>query len=436
MTPSKRTSSRTSDHETGRRAPLAEYQRKRDFDRTREPSGSGARQRRQGGLRFVIQKHAASSLHYDLRLELDGVMRSWAVPKGPSLDPSVKRLAMQVEDHPVEYNTFEGTIPRGEYGGGTVMLWDRGTYSPDEARKGEAAASAVRRGLAAGKLSFSLHGERLHGSFALVRTERGEKPKWLLIKHRDEQAADGAEITDEVLTSIASGRTMEEIAASNDRVWRSNRDGGEGGEEAVDEPPPGPASQQAVMIPPMLPKPVRSLPDAGEWTYEPWRGGDRVLAYVTSETALLMSDRATDITQRYRAVADELISLAGRIGRPFVLDGEVAAAPDGGDTKNKASRKPRGDPKRAGQSIFYASDLLLEGDQVLMDSPWSDRQAALKTLFRRRRLDKIAVQETASADAMLRRAARNGWPGIIARRADARYEPGTRSDALLRIAVV
>ncbi|HSJ30036.1 MAG TPA: DNA polymerase ligase N-terminal domain-containing protein, partial [Longimicrobiales bacterium] len=142
------------------KGPLTEYRRKRDFEKTREPAGGAAKSRRRG-LQFVIQKHAASSLHYDLRLELDGVMKSWAVPKGPSLDPSVKRLAMQVEDHPVEYNTFEGTIPQGEYGGGTVMLWDRGTYTPDEPKKGEDAASAVRRGLSSGKLSFTFDGERL-----------------------------------------------------------------------------------------------------------------------------------------------------------------------------------------------------------------------------------------------------------------------------------
>ncbi|MGH7448484.1 MAG: DNA polymerase ligase N-terminal domain-containing protein, partial [Longimicrobiales bacterium] len=129
--------------------PLAEYRRKRDFARTREPAGAADRSTGHPHLQFVIQKHAASQLHYDLRLELDGVMRSWAVPKGPSLDPSMKRLAMQVEDHPIEYNTFEGTIPKGEYGGGTVMLWDRGTYTPDETARAEDPAATVRRGLKA-----------------------------------------------------------------------------------------------------------------------------------------------------------------------------------------------------------------------------------------------------------------------------------------------
>jgi bifunctional non-homologous end joining protein LigD len=200
---------------------LAEYRRKRDFSRTAEPRGGAGKARPKLG--FVIQKHAASHLHYDLRLELDGVMKSWAVPKGPSLDPSVKRLAMQVEDHPIEYNTFEGTIPEGEYGGGTVMLWDRGTYSygggdPDP-------VEGLRRGYAKGDLKFVLNGKRLKGSWVLVRMRRDSpgKPQWLLIKHRDEYAVPGSDVTGENLTSVATGRTMDEIGSGRSRVWRSNR---------------------------------------------------------------------------------------------------------------------------------------------------------------------------------------------------------------------
>jgi bifunctional non-homologous end joining protein LigD len=201
---------------------LTEYRRKRDFTRTEEPAGGKARTGKK--LAFVIQKHAASHLHYDLRLELDGVMKSWAVPKGPSLDPSVKRLAMQVEDHPIEYNTFEGTIPKGEYGGGTVMLWDRGTYSyggSDEVDPIE----GLRRGYAKGDFKFGLNGKRLRGSWVLVRTRRDPKGRaqWLLIKHRDEDAQPGSDVTAEHQTSVTTGRSMEEIAGGRSRVWHSNR---------------------------------------------------------------------------------------------------------------------------------------------------------------------------------------------------------------------
>ena len=202
---------------------LVTYRHKRDFEKTAEPKGGGgtSRSARRRALRFVIQKHAASRLHFDFRLELDGVMKSWAVPKGPSLDPSVKRLAMEVEDHPIEYNTFEGTFPRGEYGGGTVMLWDRGTYESPTGDVGE-----LRGGYERGDLKFVLHGKRLEGSWVLVRIRRNEtssKPQWLLIKHRDEFADASRDIVADELTSVTTDRTMEEIAEGRRKVWHSNR---------------------------------------------------------------------------------------------------------------------------------------------------------------------------------------------------------------------
>ncbi len=193
--------------------PLAEYERKRDFTVTSEPKGTT--RKHAGKLAYVIQKHEASRLHYDLRLELDGVMKSWAVPKGPSLDPAVKRLAVEVEDHPIDYNTFEGVIPAGEYGGGTVMLWDRGTYTFGGDEPGGVAA--LRRGLAKGTLEFTLAGKRLTGTWVLVRTRRqGKAQQWLLIKQRDDYASAGEDVTENYDTSVATGRTMEEIAAAEE----------------------------------------------------------------------------------------------------------------------------------------------------------------------------------------------------------------------------
>ena len=216
---------------------LSKYRSKRDFSKTAEPSGESA-VAPSARRRFVIQKHDASHLHFDLRLELDGVFKSWALPRGPSLDPKEKRLAVEVEDHPLEYGDFEGTIPKGEYGGGTVMLWDRGYWTPEGDKSPE-------EELKSGNLKFRLDGERLHGSWALVRMKRdrngGKRTNWLLIKHRDEFAREGSDdaIPDED-RSVASGRTMAEIASGKgpkpkpfmlktrkvaaDAVWVSNRD--------------------------------------------------------------------------------------------------------------------------------------------------------------------------------------------------------------------
>ena len=203
-------------------ASLIEYNRKRDFTKTAEPAGKVAKPRSKQTLRFVIQKHAASHLHFDFRLELDGVMKSWAVPKGPSYDPGTRRLAMQVEDHPIEYNTFEGTIPKGQYGGGTVMLWDKGTY---EAENG-GGIDALREGYERGDLKILMHGKRMRGGWVLVRMRRDEygKAQWLLIKHRDEYADPKYDIVGDEMTSVTTGRTMEQIATGRSRVWNSNRD--------------------------------------------------------------------------------------------------------------------------------------------------------------------------------------------------------------------
>ncbi len=202
--------------------PLEEYRRKRRFDVTPEPSGRKSPAHRARSLAFVVQKHRATALHYDFRLEWKGVMLSWAVPKGPSYDPAVKRLAMQVEDHPIEYNRFEGIIPEGEYGGGSVMIWDRGTWTPE--------TPDVDTSLKRGELKFALDGQKLHGSWVLVRTRgrKGDsKPAWLLIKHRDEWA-NTEDIAELAPRSVVSNRLLIEIA----------RDEGGDVEKAADGDPP------------------------------------------------------------------------------------------------------------------------------------------------------------------------------------------------------
>jgi bifunctional non-homologous end joining protein LigD len=198
---------------TRRTAPgkaLRAYRSKRDFAKTSEPRGT--KLRAGPALAYVIQKHDASHLHFDVRLEVDGVMKSWAVPKGPSVNPAVKRLAVQVEDHPIEYNTFEGIIPKGEYGGGTVMIWDRGSwrYGGDDPDPKQ----GIREGLRHGKLEIVLEGRRLRGAWVFVRTgKQGSKPQWLLIKQRDRHAGDGPEPVERFTRSVVSRRTMSGITA-------------------------------------------------------------------------------------------------------------------------------------------------------------------------------------------------------------------------------
>ncbi|HUU66412.1 MAG TPA: DNA polymerase ligase N-terminal domain-containing protein [Methyloceanibacter sp.] len=195
---------------------LATYKAKRDFDKTPEP---GPKRARKKGNSFVIQKHAARRTHFDFRLEKDGVLKSWAVTKGPSLDPSQKRLAVRTEDHPLEYGGFEGVIPKGEYGGGPVMIWDEGTWEP---------IGDPDEGLAKGDLKFRLHGKRLNGDYVLVRMKKdrtgGKRENWLLIKKRDDYAGEGNEPTQEFDTSVKTGRTMDEIeTGTNSAVWSSNQ---------------------------------------------------------------------------------------------------------------------------------------------------------------------------------------------------------------------
>src|SRR5271163_920897 len=210
-------------------ARLEEYKRKRDFAVTSEPAGDPAAPAGAGSRVFVIQKHSATRLHYDLRLEMDGVLKSWAVPKGPSLDPSVKRLAIHVEDHPFEYRKFEGQIPAGQYGAGDVIIWDRGTYEIEGALSGA-------QQLEKGDLKFTLHGEKLQGSFALVKLRRSERQnEWLLIKHRDE-FADAVWNIDEHGESVVPGRAVQSAKAAKSLARErraSDEDGLKGGKIAA-----------------------------------------------------------------------------------------------------------------------------------------------------------------------------------------------------------
>src|ERR1700761_6379550 len=200
---------------------LVKYANKRDFTKTAEPKSGESSDKQH--LVFVVQKHDASHLHYDFRLEMDGVLKSWAVPKGPSTDPKTKRLAMMVEDHPFDYRNFEGIIPQGEYGGGTVIVWDEGTYEPIEEIKGKKAQEKhLLQQLKAGSLKIKLHGEKLNGEFALVKTHGMGENGWLMIKHKDDFAT-SKDITKED-KSVLSGKTIEKMEKTSEKVWQHGRE--------------------------------------------------------------------------------------------------------------------------------------------------------------------------------------------------------------------
>jgi bifunctional non-homologous end joining protein LigD len=426
------------------RSSLSTYRRKRDFARTAEPRGGKGGSSDRDVLQFVIQKHAASHLHYDLRLELEGVMKSWAVPKGPSLDPSVKRLAMQVEDHPMEYNDFEGTIPEGEYGGGTVMLWDRGIYTPDEARENEPAAKAIRRAYRAGKISFTFHGERLHGSYALVRTSRGDeaKPQWLLIKHRDDEADESRDITTEVTTSVVSGRTMEEIAEGKGggRTWRSNRGPGSGrkGKPRVQKS----AAPDVAGLLPMLARSGLPIRDEAKFTFEPKYDGIRVLAYVTDRGAALVTRNGNDKAKQFPEITEALSRLVAELGVPVVLDGELVGLRKGeivrfeslqGRMHLTESNRIRKLAKEQPAALIIF-DLILAGDEPLVHEPWTVRRDRLETLLEGRTSSTLRLGETSRERTKIEdRAVREGWEGLVAKRMDSTYRPGQRSDDWIKV---
>ncbi len=434
------------------RAPkqLAEYRRKRDFEKTREPAGGTATRATQ--LRFVIQKHAASHLHFDFRLELDGVMKSWAVPKGPSLDPSVKRLAMEVEDHPIEYNTFEGTIPKGQYGGGSVMLWDRGTYTADDSASSDSVAS-LRKGYAKGDLKIILHGERLSGSWVLVRTRRGEsKPQWLLIKHKDEYAETGSDITADVMTSVGSGRTMEQIAEGKGRVWHSNRGEAAKARRSVTAEPasektkePSRRNVSAKVLEPMYASVGGDVPQGDGWTFEPKYDGIRVLAFVTPGSATLVSRNGKDKSEQFPEIVTALEKLAKQAKREMVLDGEIVAMSGGAPARfqelqgrmHVQEADAIAGHTESSPAALYAFDLLLDGTQVLAAEPWTTRRTHLEKLLRNRTSPQLHLTDSVPNDGrtMLDQAYADGWEGIIAKRMDAPYHPGVRSKAWLKLKI-
>ncbi|HHO47498.1 MAG TPA: DNA ligase D, partial [Desulfobacteraceae bacterium] len=392
---------------------LREYRRKRDFSRTAEPQGQ--RTAAGSGNLYIVHKHAATRLHYDLRLELDGVLKSWAVPKGPSLDPAEKRLAVQVEDHPLEYGSFEGTIPKHEYGGGTVMLWDRGTWEPE----GDPA-----EGLAAGKLSFRLHGEKLRGSWALVQMkgrEGGPSKNWLLIKHRDEEtvAENRYAIVEELPLSVLTHRTLEEITA------------GKAG--ADPQPPPGPEpdpgklsrSRKGPLPKFVKPQPATLVdePPAGDgWLHEIKLDGYRIIATINDGGVVLLSRRGRDWTGKFSEVAEALRNLPVR---QAVLDGEIVVLRPDGTTDFQALQEIMRNG-RGKMAVFYLFDLLYCNGYDLRRTPLTERKNLLRALLERMRPVRENIRYSDHIESggreVYRHACLLAAEGIVSKQAAAPYE--------------
>jgi bifunctional non-homologous end joining protein LigD len=404
----------------GRSRALETYRSKRDFTLTPEPSGVSAVSNPEN-LSYVIQKHAARRLHYDFRLELDGVLLSWACPKGPSLDPNDKTLAVRVEDHPLEYGGFEGVIPRGGYGAGTVMLWDYGRWEPK---------SDPHAGLRKGHLSFELHGERLQGGFALVKirgtgTKNGGKDdSWLLLKSRDDSAheGEGRQALKENAVSVDSGRGMDEIAAGQERIWTRSGELPTRAELAV---LPG-AAQGKIPWPlgPQLPAPVARLPEKGEWLHELKLDGYRLLIRLRAGKAQIYTRGAQDWTSRLAVIAQAIQTLPVR---DAVIDGELVALDARGHTSFSAlQRAIEGDPQRL---YFHAFDLLQAHGVDLRALPLRERKAILRRLLpaepgRIRFSDHVI----AAGPQVYERACELEVEGIVSKRADAPYRSGRGRD--------
>ncbi|NRP87324.1 hypothetical protein GFPCMMHI_03244 [Ensifer adhaerens] len=420
---------------------LSTYRAKRDFKKTGEPSGE-AQVKPSNRRRFVIQKHDATSLHYDLRLELDGVFKSWAVTKGPSLNPHDKRLAVEVEDHPLDYGDFEGTIPKGQYGGGTVMLWDRGYWEPEGSK-------SPKEALRKGDFKFTLEGKRLHGSFVLVRMRHdrdgGKRTNWLLIKHRDDFSVEenGAAVLEENATSVASARTMEAIASGKgrkpkpfmlqngeveaDAVWDSSHGLAAEGRHTRTKTAKKPAAAKRMksampdFIPPQLCETLARPPSADGWIHEIKFDGYRIQMRIEDGEVTLKTRKGLDWTGKYPAIARSASALPDAI-----IDGEICALDENGAPDFAALQAALSEGK-TDALVYFAFDLLFVGDEDVRELPLTERKERLAALLSGAgedpRLRFVEHFET-GGDAVLRSACRLSLEGIVSKRGDVPYQSG------------
>ncbi|MXV53185.1 DNA ligase D [Pedobacter sp. HMF7647] len=426
---------------------LDKYVKKRDFSKTSEPKSGKSTDKEK--LRFVIQKHDASHLHYDFRLEMEGVLKSWAVPKGPSTDPEVKRLAMMVEDHPYSYRTFEGIIPKGQYGGGTVIVWDEGTYEAaddddDIPSDKKAQEKHLLHGLHSGKLKFKLSGKKVKGEFALVKAYGRGENSWLLMKLEDKYAS-----TDDITRkdkSVLSGLNLEKVAKTSDKIWNSNRvdeqdpqDKLEESVETADEPSEtntGDLLKNAKKVPfpenvkPMLATLVDKPFDDPNWVYEVKWDGYRAIASVNKDEVELYSRNLKSFNEKFYPIYEVLKTWDVNV----ILDGEIMVLNEKGLSDFGALQNWRSEAD--GELAFYAFDIIWLEGKDLTGLPLSERQQILKEILPTND-DRIRLSQVfkASGTDFFNAAERTGLEGIIAKKADSLYSVGNRSKEWLKIKV-
>lgn len=407
--------------------PLDRYSAKRTFTRTPEPPAKLAQARR-GPLMFVVQKHAARRLHYDFRLELDGVLKSWAVPKGPSLELGEKRLAVEVEDHPFDYASFEGVIPEKEYGAGNVIVWDCGVYSPDEGQAysfgdRDTAEERVRNELANGKLSFFLRGEKLKGSFALVRTSTDKQ--WLLLKHKDRFAGPSDILAHK--HSVVSGASLDDVAPR----------GAKPQQDAARLAPWGPVEKMPSKLDPMLADAGDAPRSDPQWLYEPKVDGYRTIAFVQGDKVRLQSRRGIDLTAAFPEIVADL---AHQAVDTMILDGEIVAlGADGRPSFNALQNRTQlktakqiADAQRETPVVLLCFDLLHFAGLNLRAAPYIDRRRYLsQCLLPSAHVQLVHTSE--DAEKLYQASLESGFEGIVAKRKDSPYQPGKRSPAWLKI---
>ena len=431
--------------------PLDRYHRKRDFSKTPEPAGDGEAGRPAGsaGGRFVVQRHRATRLHYDFRLEIGGLLASWAIPKGPTLDPVIRRMAVHVEDHPIEYFDFEGVIPRGQYGAGDVIVWDWGTFVP------EAETPDPVKAVEDGELKFELHGEKLRGRFTIVRTSRrpGSAPttafeddseQWLLIKKRDSQASAGWDAED-LPQSVKTGRTNDEVQAKREALWMSDMPAAAAEidlEGAVEAPLKG-------FIQPMLATLATNAFDDPDWLFEIKWDGYRLQAVVQDGAVRTFTRRGLDGATYFPGLLANPSWIAAQTA---VVDGEVVAVDEQGvpdfpllqeaisesRSGSRGSGGTRGRDGRGGHPgrlLYQAFDLLYLDGRSLLRVPLEDRKRLLRSVLRESPRVRYASHVEGDGRAFYQAASQRGLEGVVAKLRRSTYEPGRRTPAWLKIKI-